>query len=565
MRIKQIKKYLQEQDPLPENNEERKKWFEMGDVIQFLLGSRENMVPIYVSSDNIFVYSLIVSEDKFRENYITDLLNWNFSPANGYSYCISGNQTYLCGPMDNTGSKILDGSMPIFFLRDIPGEPLFLEINQEITHILGVFWLKNKNAFCKINELGDYTEIATMDDNDITLCTLKREELDFYLFLSKSVLIRVFDIVRTSDGFNYPRNKIENKYYEDNQEETFTNYTAYYNKEETLTNAILRGFQIIRNKTSDEGMLKKAWGEEEREYESFIIHDLKHDKIHECSSNPKNLGNFLFGSVKSDLPFEISPVFFRPEVLAKYKQNPEKYTIEYNRINCRGSWSLKYDINDEGQVFVYIKDISGLPYLEQQYWRSFNEKPKAGISKRAFKSDFMGDWHLDYDPLFSLKNILNEFPSIKILGSKFSIWEMPKPNRTKNIKFLNYVVTDSTKEWEDQILVLHQILVEGLNSKTIKKIANNYKCRESGLKSVKQLVNCLNVLKISKTDIETINGPLLELIHLRSKIVAHATDEEYPEGDLKLHYKELLERCDESMRKLADIINQGLLNISNKS
>jgi hypothetical protein len=40
MRIKQIKKYLQEQDPLPENNEERKKWFEMGDVIQFLLGSR---------------------------------------------------------------------------------------------------------------------------------------------------------------------------------------------------------------------------------------------------------------------------------------------------------------------------------------------------------------------------------------------------------------------------------------------------------------------------------------------------------------------------------------------
>src|SRR5690606_5953164 len=132
-----------------------KKWFEMEDVIQFLLGSRENMVPIYVSSDNIFAYSLIVPEDKLQENYITDLLNWNFSFANGYSYCTSSNQTYLCGPMNDTGSKILDGSMPIFFLRDIPGKPPFLEINQKIIHILGIFWLKDKNAFCKINELGD--------------------------------------------------------------------------------------------------------------------------------------------------------------------------------------------------------------------------------------------------------------------------------------------------------------------------------------------------------------------------------------------------------------------------
>jgi len=559
LRIKDIKKYLQEKDILPRDSIELKKWFEMEDVLEFLLNSRKGMVPMFISSNNVFLYSLIVSEDKLSDDFVADLLNWNFSPSSGYSYCISSNQAYLCGPMDHTRPKILDGSIPVFFRRDFQGESLVLEINQRISHILGIFWLENKNAFCRINELGDYTEIASMENNDITLCTLKKEDLDFFLFLSKSVLIRVFDVVRSLDDYKYPRNKVFDKYCNNPQEEAFARHTTYYNKKGELSNAFLRGFQIIRNETSDEKMMNKAWDKEEQEYESFIINDLKHDKIHECSCDPLKLGNFV---EESDLPFEINPVFFRSEVLAKYKQNPDKYTIEYNRITCRSAWSLKYDINDEKQVFVYINNLSGLPYPEQQYWRSFNEEPRAGISKRSLKADFLGDWDLDYDPLFSLKNILYEFPKINCNGIKIPIWEKPKSSRTKDIKYLNYVVTESTKEWEDQIMVLYQILIEGLNSKTIKKIANMYKCREKELKSVKQLIKCLEVLKITKSDIEIISKPLLELIRLRSKIVAHVTDEEYPDGDLILHYKNLLEQCDKSMSKLAKLIKDGVLDIS---
>jgi hypothetical protein len=553
MRIQDMKNYLQDQEQMPEDDEKRRKWFEMEDAILFLFASRKDMVPMYISCKNIFVYSLIVPEEKLRDDYIEDLLKWNFMVSGGYNYCVSGSEAYLCDPMEHTRSKILDGSLPVFFLRDFQGESMSLEINQRISHPLNIFWLEDKNAFCNINELGDYVKIATMENEDYILCTLKKEELDYYLFISKSVLIRVFDITRTSEYFDFPDEDRIEKLYKNQFEETFAKLTTCYNKEGKITIAYLRGIQIIRNNTSHKKMMKKAWGEEEREYESFIINDWKHREIHEWSSNPEKLGNYF---VKSDLPFETSPAFFRQEVLAKYRHDPNKYTIEHRAITCRWSWSLRYDTNEEDQVVVYITDLSALPHAEQQYWKSFNEEPKAGISKRAFKTDFEGEWDIGYDPLLSLKNILQEFPEVNINGEKLPIWQIPKLSSTKDIKFLNYVMTESTKEWEDQIMALNQILIEGLNSKTIKRIANHYNCLESGLRSIKQLIKCLDVIGISKLDIEIISDPLFELTYLRSKIVAHATNEGYPKGNLKIHFKNLIEKCDKSMLKLADIVNQ---------
>ena len=104
------------------------------------------------------------------------------------------------------------------------------------------------------------------------------------------------------------------------------------------------------------------------------------------------------------MPWKISPTFFRPEVLQKYKADPEKYTIDGRSINCRGAWYLTtYDINEAGQVHSYIGYLAQLPYEEQLYWRSFNEWPKGNISKRAFQTDILGEFSKEDDPLAELK------------------------------------------------------------------------------------------------------------------------------------------------------------------
>lgn len=565
MLIKGIKKYLSKQNIIPDTNEEKKKWLSLDDVLNFFLQSRDGMIPIYISQNRFFVYSLIVPENNFHNNNVKELLNWNFGPSSGYSHGYNYNKKIkepcLYEPMNGEVSEILDKSIPIFFHRFFEGHKSssFLEINQKISHILEIFWLEERKTFCRINKLGDYEDIATMeDDEDLTLCTLKKEDLEFYLFLSRSVLVRFFNLIRVlniSEFRSYKERKEE--LYSNKHFELYAKKITQINKKGKITAAWIRGFQLIHNTASDHEMIKKLNRQEDREYASFIIWDWKNKKVCKWSSDPKMLGNYY---VESKLPFEISPAFFRSEVLSKYKQDPSKYTIEDRKITCRGSWSLEYDINEEGQVHAYIYDLSRLPYQEQLYLSSFNEEPKAGISKRAFKTDFMASWGFDYDPLFSLKQILEKFPVTKVKNRKFHIWKMPNLPETRDIKTLNYVVTDSIKEWENQILILAQILIDGLCTQSINKLAEYLGGRYEKLGSLKQLVKCFETLSIEKNEITIFSDPLLKLWKLRSGVVAHP-GKSYPKGDLKKHYRVLIEDCDKAMRKLADFIDKGLLNI----
>ncbi|WP_155636014.1 hypothetical protein [Burkholderia stagnalis] len=89
-----------------------------------------------------------------------------------------------------------------------------------------------------------------------------------------------------------------------------------------------------------------------KEYATFKIFDRKNNVEVETSCAPEFLSNYF---QKSDLPWEISPAFFRPDVLHRFKADPEKYSLDDRSISCRNAWYLKsYDINEAGQVHAYI-------------------------------------------------------------------------------------------------------------------------------------------------------------------------------------------------------------------
>ena len=570
MFINQIKEQIFKLNEIPKLDRDLDKWYDLEDEIIFLLNTTEDCIPIYFTYKYFFLHSFIVSANKLRKGYIEDLLNWNsgivsYSYSYGYSYSEGKlKKTIFKAMSDGIGAKTLMNSTPLIFYRfnmDYK-EKSFIELNQKIEHLLDIYWLEDKGAYCKIDDNGDIEEIFTVEKdkkNQLTLCTIKQKDLNFYLFLTNSVLVRVFDLDKIHDScdFNVDYKRIE-KSYRDAKNEIFFNRTKALEEQGKPNRAWIRGFQIIRNKEKLSKMRKILEGREDREYASFIIHDFKNKKIVEWSSNPKELGSYF---VKNDLPFETSPAFFRSEVLSKYKQDPSKYTIEDRNITCRGSWSLPYDINKEGQIFAYVYDLSLLPYKEQLYLSSFNEKPKAGISERAFKTDFMASFDIDYDPLSSLKQILEKFPVSKLTNRKFYIWKMPDLPKTRDIKSLNYVVTESIKEWEDQIHILEQILIEGLCTQSINKLAVYLGCRNKELASLKQLIKCLETLSIEKNEITIFSDPLLKLRKLRSSVVDHP-GKNYPKGDLKKHNRMLFEDCDKAMRKLADFIDRGLLNFN---
>jgi len=564
MRLKNQITYLrQQQIPLDSSQEKLKFWHSHEDSFSFLLNTTDDEVPIYISESNFFLYSLIVPLKKLNDGYVEDLLKWNLMVSSGYGYGCSFSKDecvpFLSSPIENEGSKTLDDSLPLFFRRYFDGynskDTSYIEINQLISHVLEIHWVEEKRAWCKLNELGEVIPIASwIQQDDLTLCTLRKEELDFYLFLADACLVRLFDVSRSLDwGLSSGGKEREEKWIKEEQE-IYATRRIKGDPNNPLA-SFLRGFQIIRCEKPREELMLKLRGKEPREYASFVILDWKHGIEQEWTSNPEQLGNYF---VDSDYPFETSPAFFRPDVLSKYRQDPSHYKIHERDIECKGGWSLRYDINEEGQIHVFIYKLSHLPFKEQLYWKSFNESPKAGISQRSFKTDFEGQWDTSYDPLRSLKMTLNQFPQHDDKGNPCPIWKMPNISETRDLTFLGYVVTESRKEWEDQILALSQVTVEGLNTSCINKLAEAQGCRDGKLGSIKQLGRILESASLSPDDIKIIIYPLNEVWHLRSAIVAHSGGNP-PKGDLRKHFRELLTNCDSAMLKLTELVKTGCL------
>ncbi|MBR9691048.1 hypothetical protein GOV08_05185 [Candidatus Woesearchaeota archaeon] len=541
-----------------------KQWLEQEEFLQFLLDTCESEIPLYVSHKGTYIYSVFLPQNCLRGNYIHDLMKWNCSPDSSWGYSSSYNKKgepqniSLSPPFDFSGSKLLKKATPITFFRCFEGrigQKSYIEVLQLLTHLNGLHFIGEKNAYCRLNEDGDIEEVIKIHHTpgDI-LVTMKQNLLDYHLFLSDAVLLRLFDRKLCNDWSSFREKNRNESDFSDKKNKIYARRVISFNKENLPTAGGLRGFQIIRNNQPRKKMLKIINGGrlKPQKYEKFIADDWKHDKIVSCSCDPKKLSNYY---EVSDKPFEISPAFFKPDVLLKYKQNPEKYTLDQRRISCRGSWSLKtYDINKAGQVHTYLTYLGCLPHSEQLHWKSYNEKPKAKISTRAFTTDLMGRWDLSYEPLSALKKALKELEQ-----TKPELWSCANQ---KLFQQLNYPVTDSLKEWTDEIHTLDKLVVEGLKEAYLKGIAISLNCYDNKLRSIKLLRKILETKGIDGHEINEIISPLEKIHFLRTKFAGHSSGIEADNirkdliaehGNLRNHFRALVEITDKSIKELKHI------------
>jgi hypothetical protein len=243
--------------------------------------------------------------------------------------------------------------------------------------------------------------------------------------------------------------------------------------------------------------------------------------------------------------------------------DPEKYTITDTYITCRNSWTLEcYHINEANQIFTYLIYLSRLPYQEQQYWLSFNENPKGGISRSALLTDFKGQVDLSYEPLTSLKGNLKALHDQKIKW-----WKM------KNISLLNelhYPITGSVKEWSDAIHTLNKIINEGISDAFFKeklkilgvRFDTEDKKKWGSIRLIKEYI------KLKKPELENkIYDPLFSLNLFRTKFHGHVSGGEAKQirtkiirdhGSLLAKFKTLVARCDHAAKLLKNVIEQDI-------
>jgi len=497
-------------------------------------------------------------------------MKWQSSPSDswgyGYSFGKRGEpKHFISKPFDSNYSKILQQAQPITYLRYFEGKSDrkgYVEVSQFLTHLHDLHFMDERKAYCKLNKDGDIEEVIKIlyppEGGYVT--TIKQDVLDFHLFLNKAVLVRFFDRVIYDKEAGLDQKDQQQSDFSDATNEIYARRGILYNRNGVATSSWIRGFQVIRNRQPHKVMLAMLTGKdlEPKKYETFIAFDWKHKRIAELSCDPHELGNYF---VESDKPFQTSPAFFKPDVLVKYKQDPEKYTLDQRYITCRNSWHLQtYDINEAGQVFTYLCYLGDLPHKEQLHWKQYNENPKAGISERALKTDFKAEWDLSYEPLSELKSSLEE------LSKNSELWTCRDSSLFTQ---LNYVVSDSVKEWSDEIQTLDKLVIEGLNYSYLKKLGQSLKCYDPKLGSIKLLGEVLKAKDINNQAIEQIVSPFGEIQFLRTKFSAHVSDTtekgqiqgkiitQY--GALKNHFRNLVERTDRSIKALLELISKNIL------
>lgn len=291
----------------------------------------------------------------------------------------------------------------------------------------------------------------------MALVSFKWEPLEEYLAASNASLVRMFDFTLLRSGFSG---------WSDGPTQKINESPDFFYRRKVMPGhaAYTRGIQIIRSRRSPQAIftdMTDGWfGKKNKQHAEFIAYDWRNKRVTKISTDPAATTNY-FQIEGNTLPFELSPAFFRPEVLLKYKADREKYTVGERDVSCRAAWHLEaIDVNEAGQVFAYICYLRRLPYEEQLHWLSFNEAPKASISKRAFINDFQGEFVNFVQPLRKVLSIVQRWRDAKVAWWTLRSEEL--------IERVNTPLTASRDEWAEAFMDLAKLVIEGFETKAIR-------------------------------------------------------------------------------------------------
>jgi hypothetical protein len=548
----------------PEAESQFASWLEQCDVVPFLeRDALDEDIVVYASLPHVYLHAILVPTFELHHDVIDRLLEWNIDAMGCWSVAGSLTEVSIASPLEHSHIPLVKAGEKIVFVRSFEGsksKSTYYELNQKIAQVLGIHHLDERDAWCDLNRFGDIDEIVKIHRlpklpgrQPGTVISMRRDRLGEFSAAAGYCLLRMFDFTRyRSGGFsNWGDDRISQPF--GNSQNVFGHLGMCGS-----TGSYSRGVQVVHVAVPKERLLGRFWNhtDEELQYATFIACDWRHRTVGAFSCDPSKLANYF---VPSELPYETTPAFFRPEVLSKYKADPEKYQIEHRTITCRGAWNLKgFGVNDAGQVHAYLCDLGDLPFEEQLHWRQFNEAPKEWLSASVIATDFEGQFSDEYDPLLSLKQRLDEVHQRQI--GWWTLRDLDLPRRVQ------YPLTDTRADWSNELMNLDQLLVEGLNEKWLRAKAKNLgRVPADQLRALKLLEECLRGAGFDEEHARQILSPWHAVHNLRSELKGHASDStardrdvdaRMKHGTLLNHFRRLCAECDESLQVIATAIEQ---------
>lgn len=520
---------------------------------------RGDRTILYASLNAVMIHGVLVPEkglaaidhDELSREFVAPEASWTIEHASGGG---QPDRVYLAPPLRHLGASIEDGEK-LVFKRSFAGRggETPVEISQKLVHALDLHFMEERNAWCRLDDDGDIIEVIKIIresfvdwTQNVTVVTVITKEFAEFMRLAEMALLYFFDFTRTQPrSFNGWSGVAPVQF---DAPDLF-----YHGGIMDQRGSYINGRMIVRPAVSYEEIVREhieRRNPTEKQYATFKAIDLKTKERIEVPADPAGLSNYF--QPDSTLPLEMSPAFFKAEVLHRYKADPVKYQLDERSITCRGTWSLRtYDVNKEGQVHTYLRYLGELPYKEQLYWQSFNEWPKGPLSERAITTDFKGEVYRGYDPLNNLKR------EIMLLDKKAPGWWQPRGDALRNA--VHNPVTLSVKEWSDEILALDQLVNEGFLLGPLRTLAKSLGVTaQDDWRQFKLLEECVAAKNVDGVDAKSVIDPLRRLRGLRNHLKGHASKRQQElakqaigiHRSFKAHFEHVADEVQETLKVL---------------
>lgn len=371
--------------------------------------------------------------------------------------------------------------------------PPYVELSQEFRVLLNMHERYNSstNKYYVIdNENGGWEKVAEIDG--VTL-RIKLSILRYYLALRKMHLLLFFDEMRYSQKTFMELNvtPIDNQIVKD--DDFIYNYTSLIDVhfDGNQSGGWVMGKCVLRYREND--YKDKFFDKSAKQYADFVYgyNDDGDHLTHSCDKN--SLSNYFFKNGEN--PLEMTPVFFKKEVLDKYYSNPNKYTISDGALGCEGAWSMYLDNDHRNYVVVPLVYLGYLDYTEQLYWKGYNIAPEhdMGLSRTAYARWFEGNISESSYPDLCFKHTFKRFNK---KWQEYFGWNLFLPlieqdeHRYKSLHCLT--VENNSSDFDEQVLSLTKLIVDSLNQKCL--VANT----EDSVEEVKFFLQKKNVTSLSE-------------------------------------------------------------------
>lgn len=378
--------------------------------------------------------------------------DWKFDPRDLRPGCVKygdGRIVYY-----THGSE--DGCEPLVLEREFGGiKPASRELSEEFRLLHNLYYDDANGKYIKVMTDGNEQEVVRITENEISVHTT---EIKQFLGVKEMALVLLFDICCI-----FPQSLQILGCTEESKliraEDLRCRYTIHDLEIDKGSFVRILGKKIVRGFPKGRcGIWPFTEGEEAQVIFPEFITGVDEEGRHMLAPCNPETGRYL------------TPVYFQPEVLNRYYDNPTKYSVEDGYLRCGTLWSLQIHNDRPDYVTVFLGDLGrDLPSSERPYWRSFNIPPAGPMSEVAFRRSILAEFADPTKPDLVFKQKYLDF---QISWEKKHGWRLFKPLRGEDahcFSSLRIPATGEQVEFDAQVMHLTKLLVDCLNEARIAK------------------------------------------------------------------------------------------------